>query len=51
MFGTKIFDFEPQISSWVDKPDNHFGTKKIQDVGQSFWEGGSRNQGFHPHPQ
>ncbi len=23
----EIFDFEPQISSWADKPDNHFGTK------------------------
>ena len=24
----EIFDFEPQISSWADKPDNHLGTKK-----------------------
>ena len=23
----KIFDFEPQISSWAYKLDNHFGTK------------------------
>ena len=27
-FGMKIFDFESQISSWADKPNNHFVTKK-----------------------
>ena len=27
-FGAKIFDFEPQISSRANKPDNHFWTKK-----------------------
>ena len=23
------FDFEPQISGWKKKPDNHFGTKGV----------------------
>ena len=26
-FGAKIFDFEPQISSRANKPNNYFGTK------------------------
>ena len=24
----KKYDFEPQIASWIDKPDNHFVIKK-----------------------
>ena len=40
-FGSKIFDFEPQISSQPDKLHNHNGTKKTREVGQSFWDGGS----------
>jgi hypothetical protein len=30
------FDFEPEILSRAYKPDNHFGTKKILEMGQSF---------------
>ena len=29
-----MFDFEPQISNWADKPDNHFGT----DRGSNFYQ-------------
>ena len=37
----EIFDIEPQISSRADEPDNNFGTKKFQEVGQLVWDGAS----------
>ena len=40
-----MFDFEPQISSREDKPDNLFGTKKIMEVGQYFWDRGIKIEG------
>ena len=36
-----MFDFEPQIFNWANELDNIFGTKKIREVRQSFWDGGS----------
>jgi hypothetical protein len=36
-----MFDFEPQVFSWAYELDNLFGTKKIREVGQSFWDGES----------